>query len=131
MTQFTRRKFDDVPPTIAAKWSATVMDEGYVPFPKRLLRCMSLIFEDVRDVQTILAVVDYRRANPTRAPSYDFLAFTAGMLKEDFRNCVAKLANKGVVKISGIDDAITIDIQPLLKKIEQLTDEMSSTEEPL
>jgi hypothetical protein len=70
-----------------------------------------------------LAVVDYRRFNPIRPPSYDFLAWTAGMEKRAFKARIEDLAKRGLVNVSGIDDAITIDIDPLLTKIQAITDD--------
>jgi len=113
----------NVPDAITAKWSVPLLDEGFIPFPKRLLRCLSNVFSDVNELQAVLAIVDYRRKDPIRPPSYDFLAFTAGISVPELKDRVERLREKGYVTVTGIDDAITIDINPLLARIEELTGE--------
>ena len=95
-------------------------------FPKRLLRCLPRLFEQqgsVGDLQVILAIVDYMRPNLTRAPSYDFLAFTAGMTVPVFKDHVREMEKKEWVTATGPDEAVTIDISGLLSQIERLTED--------
>ena len=122
---FQRRKVDNVPPVVAYKWCDGVLDEGYIPFPKRLLRCLTPLMSDMRDLQVVLAVVDYARPNLSRPPSYDYLAFNAGMTAQDFKDRVAQMQAKGWVSATGTDDAVSIRIDGLLKAIEMATEDGS------
>jgi hypothetical protein len=126
---FERRKVDNVPPIITYKWSAAVVDEGYIPFPKRLLRCLSHLLIDLRDLQVILAIVDYSRPNLSRPPSYDYLAFNAGMTVPEFKQRVQHLVQRGWLTVSGSDEAVRITMENLIREIERLTeDQMAELE---
>jgi hypothetical protein len=130
--QFERRKIDParIPSVIAAKWSATVIDEGFIPFPKRLLRSLSAVFPagaKWEELQVILALVDYLRPGLTRGPSLDFLAFTAGLEKETFRTVLNTLRARGWLKIEGPDEALHLDLESLrgfLTRIEEENDKL-------
>lgn len=129
-THFERRKVENVPQIISYKWSPSVVDEGYIPFPKRLLRCLSRLINDTRDIQVILAIVDYARPNLTRPPSYDYLAFNAGLTVAAFKDRVDDLTRRGWLRVTGSDEAVTIRIDGLLREIEKATVEELSPMEP-
>lgn len=120
MTQFERRKVE-VPDLIRHKWSAAVASEGYTPFPKRLLRCLSGVFQDVRDLQVVMAIVDYRRPNLSRPPSVDYLAFNAGMPVDKFKERLNAMKERGWLLVGGVDEAIQISLDGLLAEIERQT----------
>jgi hypothetical protein len=119
-----RKKIEFVPPVVVAKWSEEVLDEGFVPFPKRLVRCLDKIFQGstaVDDIRIVMAIVDYRRPGLSRPPSYEFLAFTAGMTVEAFKERVKAMENQGLMKATGPDEVVTIEINGLLGRILDLT----------
>jgi hypothetical protein len=128
---FERRKIDParIPPVIAAKWSETVVDEGYTPFPKRLLRTLSKVFPPGakwEELQVILALVDYLRPGLTRGPSLDFLAFTAGLEREKFRLVLKTLVKRGWIKLEGPEEALHLDLESIkgfLVRIEEESQE--------
>ena len=81
---FERQKLPrgSITPRIAAKWGEEVLDEGYVVFPKRLMRCLPAIFgrtQGIKELQVALAIADFLRPNLSRGPSVEFLAFTTGL----------------------------------------------------
>lgn len=109
---------------IEAKWSRIVLDEGFVPFPKRLLRVLPQLFSGqhaIEDLAVVLAIVDYRRPELYRGPSVDFLAFNAGMTKEMFLERVESLDERGLLVKGGSDDDLNIDIAGLETSIVQYT----------
>jgi hypothetical protein len=109
-----------VPAVVAAKWSADVLDDGFVPFPKRLLRSMARIFRGEHGVQNlavVLAIADYRRDVQVRDPSIGYLAFTAGLTADDFKERLADLQQQQLLDVSGSDEALRVEIRGLLKAI--------------
>ncbi|WP_145944352.1 hypothetical protein [Fuerstiella marisgermanici] len=103
------------------KWSKDIMDEGYIPFPKRLLRVLPQFFGDVSLLQVVLAVVDYSRPDLTHPASYEHLAFMAGMPVEEFRKGVTRLKQIGWVKTMGPEDAVWFDLDRLKELITDAT----------
>jgi hypothetical protein len=128
---FERRKIDPakIPSVIAAKWSGKIIDEGFTPFPKRLLRTLCKVFPpdaQWEELQVILSLVDYLRPGLSRGPSIDFLAFTAGLSKERFKEVALTLERRGWVKLEGPDEALHLELDSLrgfLSRIEQESDE--------
>ena len=121
--KFERPKGVRVPQAVAAKWSPKVLDEGFVPFPKRLLRCLPLVIKEVEDLQVILSIVDYARPELLYRPSLSRLAFTAGMIEADFKARLLKMRDRGWVTVFGNDSSATINIDGLIRTIEELTDD--------
>ena len=121
-----RKKIDYRPAVIQAKWSEQVLDEGFTPVPKRLIRCMHRVFtgqDAIDDLRVVLAVIDYRRPNLSRPPSVEFLAFIAGMDVEKFKERVGDLQERGFFTCTGPDEAVSIGIDGLLQRVVELTDE--------
>lgn len=131
--KFFRQIFDegDLPATVIAKWPLSVVDEGFVPFPKRLLRAAPSIFagqNGVRDLVVALAVVDYRKAHRSPPPSEDYLAFLAGMEIAEFRAGLSSLVEAGFAKVATAgEDRISVDLSGLNQAIEQQTAEPDRT----
>ncbi len=120
--QFEHAKVDpgQLPPTVLSKWSAGVLDEGFVPFPKRLLRCLATLFSGsaaLEQLAVILAIADYRRPRPYRSPSLARLAFTADMEEEAFLKHLLALQKRGWLKAGGTPDALEIELDGLLAEI--------------
>jgi hypothetical protein len=125
---FTRHRVA-APPSAIPKWSAEVLDEGFVPFPKRLLRCLNRLAVNAEELQVILAVADYARPNLTRMPSYEFLAFTAGLTTDEFRRAAEALENRGLVEIVERGDSVSVRLDNLLALVGNITEDESRPEE--
>ena len=127
MSEFERKTIDVSHERLRVavhKWSSEVLNEGYVPFPKRLVRCLTKIFtggEPLIELAVILAIVDYRRPNLQKHPSFKFLAFSAGIDTDRFKQCVTDLKERGLVSWEETEDRVKFKIDGLLKQIEELT----------
>jgi len=118
MTEFRRQKIDasKLPPRVLEKWPQSVLAEGFVPFPKTLLRRMHRLFPDsdsMKQLAVLLAIADFRRPNLSRSPSVDFLAFVAGLEKPDFQRALDQLAEKGYVRVSGDAEGLEVSMDGL------------------
>jgi len=108
--------------TVAAKWSANILDEGYVPVPKRLIRCLPKIFAGdgaSEQLAVVLAIVDYRRPKLVRQPSLGYLAFVAGMDVSRFAEVLQDLETAGLLKVGGDERALTISLDGLIRRIQR------------
>lgn len=132
MTKFRRKKIENVPQMVQHKWSAKVTDEGFVPFPKRLLRCLSKALGDdatFDHLRVILSIADYNRPNLLHPPSMGYLAFNAGLEKETFRSRLKELQRRGLVVVEvDNDEAVSVNMHGLLARIVDLTPEESGEE---
>ena len=125
---FYRPQVTNLPLVAVAKWRADVLDEGFVPFPKRMLRCLGQIFNGpnaMRDLQIVMAVADYARPNLTRHPSYEFLGFIAGCSEDEAKATLAGLRDEGLLSFVEEDDEVRVSLEPLRKRIVELTDDES------
>jgi len=89
-----------LPTAVVAKWSEPVLEEGFIPFPKKLLRCLPAVFTGpnvAEDLAVVLAVVDYKRPNLSRLPSLGYLAFLAGMEPEEFQTRLVDLEKRELI----------------------------------
>lgn len=134
--QFSRQKIraQDLPSVVLVKWSAATLNEGFVPLPKKLLRCMPKVFkgpEAMERFALVMAVADYRRPNLTRGPSRDYLAFISGLSPQRVTELLEDLRSDRLISYSfkGPDE-LEIDMGGLLTRILSLTAE-SSIESPL
>jgi hypothetical protein len=125
---FDRRRVSNIPEVVAHKWSHEVVDEGFVPFPKRLIRCLRRLFAEqgsVGDLQVILAVVDYARPNLTRPPSPEYLAFLAGMTVPLLKDHLQDMEQRGWITTEMKDGGVVVRLDGLLERIGQLSDDGS------
>ena len=109
----------DMPAVLTYKWSGQVLDEGYIAFPKRLLRAAPKLFhgENALEQLTVaLALVDYLRKD-NRAPSVGFLAFTAGMDPERFWSRLIELRDAQLITFGGSRDAMKYGVEGLQQAI--------------
>lgn len=125
---FVRQQIDTgrLPGALVEKWGRSTLEEGFVPFPKKLLRCLPMLFRGqhgVDNLAAVLAIVDFRRPNLTRHPSAEFLAFIAGMKESDFMARLADLKSQALIVVGGDEDALEIDLGPLIKRINELAGE--------
>lgn len=132
LSKFTRQQVDvsRLPNTVVTKWSSALLDEGFVPFPKRFLRCLPKILKGehaTRDLAVILAVVDYKRENLRRSPSVEYLAFVAGMELPEFEAGLNRLKEEGLVTFKRDTEGINVSIDGLIARIEKLTSNESGT----
>jgi hypothetical protein len=128
MKSFKRQKVDvnRLPPLIIQKWSGAVLNEGFVPFPKRLLRCLHRVFDGpdaAKELAVVLAVADFNRPKLTRFPSLAFLSFVAGLPEPEVKVILGHLKQKSYIEISGDFDELDINLDGLLKIIETETKE--------
>jgi hypothetical protein len=119
---FQRKKVrpETITGNLSAKWGSDVLDEGFVPFPKRLLRCLPALFGDgsgIKELQVCLAVADYLRQGLTRGPSTAFLGFLAGLSPDETWSVLEKLKSEGMIEFEGTQDELTVSNVPLRAKI--------------
>jgi hypothetical protein len=101
-----------------------MLDEGFLPFPKRLLRSMGDVFTGanaIEDLAVVLSVADYKRPDLQRPPSMKYLAFNAGMSLERFVTRVRDLEKRKLLSRTGPDEEVNIDLGPLEELIEGQT----------
>jgi len=107
-----------------AKWPAAVLGEGFVPFPKRLIRCVHEILKGpdaMKELAALLAIVDFKRPNLTRQPSRAFLAFLAGLEEQEFDRILRGLEQQGHVTIAGDADEMDVSLDGFLRKVLEAT----------
>jgi hypothetical protein len=109
---------------VIQKWSPGVLSEGYVPFPKKLLRCLHRLFpgpDCAEDLAVVLAVVDFKRPDQSRLPSLAFLSFLAGLEEQKFIASLERLEKKSYVQVSGDAEGLDVNLGNLFKRIEEET----------
>ncbi len=109
-----------VPEVMAAKWSVEIANEGFVPLPKRLLRCMRDLFTGslgVHELTAILAIIDNRWPGAPRPPSLEYLSFTAGMVVDEFLEHVRRMEERGWIETSGTDADYKVSTDGLFQEI--------------
>ncbi len=131
MVDFSRQKIEAarMPPALVAKWSKPILSEGFVPFPKLLLRCLPKIFKGdnaIEKLAVILAIADFQRDGLKRYPSIEFLAFTADMKPADFQKLISSLEDEGLISVEENTNAegetgLKISLDGLLTRIQILT----------
>lgn len=102
--------------------NASVLGEGFVPFPKKMLRCLHKLFpgsEEMKELSALLAVVDYRRLNLRNNPSAEYLAFLAGLDQAEFTAALQRLERKGYGHPSGSLESLDVSLDGILDKIRQ------------
>jgi hypothetical protein len=117
---------------VAAKWGEDILDEGYVVFPKRLIRCLPAIFSrtgGMKELQVALAIADFLRPNLSRGPSVGFLAFLAGLDSAETKRALKSLKARGLVDYQGRDDELQINNAGLRKRILKETRESLDEED--
>jgi hypothetical protein len=117
---------------VSFKWGKSLLDQGFVPLPKRLMRCLPQIFTGntrMSDLSAVLAIVDYQRPQVTRLPSLLHLANMAGLSESRFRRCLHSLAKRDLVTWSGTEEAMAFDYSGLTKKITKLTGKLEEKKE--
>lgn len=128
MENFSRQRVDEskIPQHVVEKWSPSVLNEGFVPFPKKLVRAIHRLFPDddsMKELAVILAVVDFKRPNLSRSPSPEYLAFLSGLEESEFKASLGRLEKKGFARVSGDSERLEISLDGLLEKIELETKE--------
>ena len=115
-----------MPMAVVEKWSAKVLDEGFVPFPKKLVRSLPQLYpgvEAIEEMSVLLAIVDFKRPNLTRFPSREYLSFLAGMSVETFNAALERLQKRGLIDVTVYDrdGGLDISLDGLLQKVETVT----------
>jgi len=116
---------------VSFKWSDEILDEGFVPFPKRLLRCAGQVFVgDLRlsELRVVLAIVDYARPQVSRPPSLLHLAQLAGLTEIKFKKCLKTLRARKLIDWTGTEDRMTFDYDGLRDAIVSITGKIDGGE---
>lgn len=110
MAQFKRPYVskDKLPTAVLAKWGFEVLGEGFVPFPKKLIRALPSLFKEngIEKLQVVLAIIDFIRDDQKSNPSKEYLAFVAGMPVERFSQVLGELKAEELLEVVGSDDAM-------------------------
>jgi len=108
-----RPEIKDIPPKTIPKWDKETLKEGYIPFPKKLLRVLSEVMRsaEYERLQVILSMVDYLREDLTKPPSVDHLAHVAGLSVERFKEIMLSFAaekyqDKPWITLEGSDEML-------------------------
>jgi hypothetical protein len=122
--KFRRQQIDTatLPKRILEKWPASTLTEGFVPFPKKLLRRMREIFGDedpLEALAVVLAIVDFKRPDLPRPPSTEFLSYVAGMEQIEFERVLKRLEQRGLVRISGDQEQLDVSLDGLVALMEK------------
>jgi hypothetical protein len=114
---------------VLAKWPREILDEGFVPFPKRLIRAAGPLFKGPTAIEllvTVLSVVDFKRPDASRLPSLGALAYTAGLPVEVFRDRLNQLVLLGYAEVRGGDEAIDVTLYGLVRALLAQSNELSA-----
>jgi hypothetical protein len=115
-------------PQVRAKWPVSLLEEGFVPFSKKLLRALVPVLgestEPLQDLAAILVVIDYIRPAIQRPPSPEYLAFNAGLDRDVLMGALNRLAARGLVEY-GIDDhgRLELDLEGFYAAVDDATSE--------
>jgi hypothetical protein len=113
-----------VPDSLTAKWSSKILEEGFVPFPKKLLRCMRELFagaEGFAELAVLLGVADYKRPSLSRPPSREYLAFLVNMPVDEFNAVLDRLEKRGFCKVTDHPLGVEVDMEGFFKELEEKT----------
>ena len=105
-----------MPGTVRIKWPDDLLLEGFVPFPKRLLRSLPRLFPrspEVDELALLLASVDYKRRNVSRQPSMEYLAFLSGLDLARADAALQRLKEKGYATALVGDGEVQIELDGL------------------
>jgi hypothetical protein len=120
--KFRRQKVENIPDRLLEKWPAPVLEEGFVPLPKKLLRTAHRIFTGenaVVDLSVIMAIVDFKRPKLSRNPSREFLAFLSGLSRPALDEALTRLQSRGLIEVKESDGEIHADLSGLIQRIHQ------------
>ena len=126
--KFTRPRLQNskLPEAAKYKWAVNVLSEGFVPFPKKLLRTMTALFQGdvgVEELNVILAIVDFKRPGNKSDLSVEYLAFLAGLNPSRVPSILDRLVQRGLITVE--QDAIgrlNIDYPGLISAIEKIAE---------
>ena len=111
---------------VRRKWSDSLLTEGFVPFPKTLLRTLLSVFTEehaLEDLVTVLAIVDCLGVNEKdNSVSLDYIAFIADEEPTVMERRLRRLKKQKYATwshpISARTDVYQFDLTPLFKRIE-------------
>ncbi len=79
--------------------------------------------EQIQEVALLLAIADYKRPTPQRLPSMEYLAFLAGMTKEEAEVTLYRLYKKNWLTFTPqVDGRIEINYSGFHQEIESYMD---------
>src|SRR5262245_19851222 len=112
-------------PTVLAKWPAEVLDEGFCPYPKRLIRAAPKLLSAptaMQQMATLLSIVDFKRPGG-RPPSLGVLAYTAGLDTEAFKARLRELKDLQLIEVQGNEHALEISLFGLTRAVMEKSSE--------
>ena len=121
---FARKRFTDIKPELRAKWPGRALDEGFVPFPKRLIRVLTQFGDAtlIQELTVLLAVVDYNRERLEAGPSLQLLAFNSGLDELVVAGCLDRMRQKNWIQIDYEGDRLRIRIDGFVAELERMTE---------
>jgi hypothetical protein len=116
------------PATVRAKWPDSLLIEGFVPFPKKLLRVMPRLLtaqHGVEDLALILSLVDYKRRNLSRNPTVAYIGYVAGLAEDTARAGLERLKKRKWIQVDAPDSegGIKFRLEGFTKVVESLAEE--------
>lgn len=122
MEELNRHKIDTtkLPEMLTAKWRPELLEEGFVPYPKKLLRVASEIFvweEGFTDMLLLLAIVDFQRPHLTRNPSMEYLGFLSGLTVDEVNDSLDRMQNKGLITWEDDGKGVVVSMDGLFYKV--------------
>lgn len=126
MTDLKRQKLptNSIPSSLTVKWPIQLLEEGYVPFPKTLVRCLHLLFMGptaATDIAVVLVITDTFYLKRTRLPTPIFLSFLAGLSVEATMASLERLKALGYARVKASEEGLDIDLRGLWTRIEEAT----------
>lgn len=120
---FFRPRISNFPAAIVKKWNRDLLIEGFVPFPKRLLRCLHRLFageNGLQELQVVLAWADYQRPSVVQPPSIEYLAFIAGLTVGQVDSALSSLQDRGLIAVERQANWVVVKTEPLFAVVESL-----------
>ena len=124
--KFYRPLVTNLPPAVLAKWPEDLLEEGFVPFPKKLLRGMPEIWGNsaaVSELAIILATIDFKRADHWELPSREYLAFLSGLKRPRFDSAYRRLKEKKFIKTKIKNERLDINLEGFFDAVREHVEE--------
>lgn len=123
-----RQKVDPsrITPLLLHKWPGGALAEGFVPFPKRLLRCAGKIFRGTNrlgHLRVVLAIVDSARPDRDLLPTARYLGYVTGMSRARVLRYLDELRDRKVLSWEETPEGLKIDYTQLVRRIVRLTED--------
>lgn len=119
---------------VRRKWRDDVLKEGFVPFPKTLLRTMEQLFQGkdaIGLLTTVMSIVDFKGStSKTSGPSIEYLSFIGDVEPSETSRRLQILKRDGFIDWDEIDlddrKILVFDLKGLYDKISKVGNFSSS-----